>query len=133
MSDPRRGFIFGVALFATVIAIAWGISGERLDTHWLSQLPLAVFFGLFMAGLSARQFSSSYHRPISLSALAILLIGFSWFMISAGTDALPLFLRHPISAFAIAGGVLTLAYHAILGVAHLLLLLYLSHFVHNRG
>ncbi|MCO8120102.1 hypothetical protein NHH03_00010 [Stieleria sp. TO1_6] len=133
MSDPRRAFIFGSTLFTTVIVIAWAISGQELDAHWLSQLWIAVFMGLCTAGLSARQFSSDYHRPISFSAFAILAIISVWSLITLGADALQAFVTHPILAFAITGSVLTVLYHVILGVAHLLLLFYLSRFVHNRG
>lgn len=133
MSDPWRGFVLAATLFTTVIAIAWAVSGDKLDAHWLSQLSLAVYMGLFMAGLSARQFSSEYHRHISISAFAILVIAAGWFLISLGADALQAFFTHPILSLAIMGGVLTLLYHVILGLAHLLLLFYLSRFGHNRG
>ena len=133
VSDPRRAFVLGSGVFTAVVAIAWTISGESLDSHWLSQLWIAVFFGLSMAGYSARQFDSTCHRWISSGAMAAMSVALVLIAYWSWPELVALVREDPLSLAIFLLITLVLFYHVILGASHMLVLIYLSHFIHSRA
>jgi hypothetical protein len=119
MQRPSHAFGLGFFLFVFLLAIAWIVSGDRIDSVWLSMFWLPLGFGLFLAGVAARRNPLQKHtwiyNTIVLPSLAgAMLTANSWGPIIA--DALN---EHPTITFVLLLNAAVCLYHIAIGIVYL--------------
>ena len=121
MQRPSRALALGFSLFVVLLMFAWLISGDRLDSTWFAMAWLPVVFGLFCAGLAARQnpvksLSTIYNSIVLPLLIVVMITAHLW-----GPYVASLMMDHPTLTVVLLLNAVVWVYHTAIGIVYVAL------------